>query len=75
MTDQAGTDTLVRMINQIASGFGFEPVEEGARHVAEHLRLYWHPSMRADLLASTCESAAGLSTVAHRALDQLRSLT
>ena len=45
-------DKLMRMANQIAAFFAHEGGERGAESVAEHLRKFWHPSMRAELLAA-----------------------
>ncbi len=45
-------DKLIRMANQIAAFFAHEGAERGAASVAEHLRKFWHPNMRAELLAA-----------------------
>ena len=41
---------LVRMSNQIAANFGHHPPDQAAAEVANHIRLFWPPSMRFELL-------------------------
>jgi len=41
---------LSRMANDIARNFCYEPPDRAAEKVAEHIRLFWAPSMRAELL-------------------------
>ena len=44
-------DTLVRMANQIAEFFDAMPEREQALHdIADHLRKFWEPRMRRQLL-------------------------
>ncbi|MBU6377581.1 MAG: formate dehydrogenase subunit delta [Gammaproteobacteria bacterium] len=52
-------DKLIRMVNQIAAFFAHEGAEQGAASVADHLRKFWDPRMRAELLAAV---AAGHAT-------------
>jgi len=40
---------MVRMVNQIADFFDAYPEAEAAPMVAEHIRNFWPPTMRADL--------------------------
>jgi hypothetical protein len=42
-------DKLVRMANQIATFFATQPGEDRADRVAQHLRDYWDPRMRAQI--------------------------
>lgn len=53
------SDKLIRMVNQIAAFFAHEGAEQGAASVADHLRKFWEPRMRAELLAAV---AAGHGT-------------
>lgn len=61
---------LVRMANQIAANFAHLGGEEAAAETAGHLRRFWAPSMRAELL----DAPAGdeLSAVARAAVEMLR---
>ena len=44
---------LVRMSNQIAANFRHHPPEQAAAEVANHMRMFWPPLMRSELLADT----------------------
>lgn len=64
--------SLVRMANQIASNVAHEPHDVAVRHVAAHLHDFWHPSMRAGLMAYVDAGGDGLGPIALEALNQLR---
>lgn len=57
---------LVMMANQIAANLAREP--DPAAATAEHIRLFWDPSMRRDILAHGPE---GLSDTAAAAIRKL----
>lgn len=42
---------LVRMANQIADFFSGYPNDQGVEEVRNHLRRFWDPRMRRDLVA------------------------
>ena len=44
------TEKLVRMANQIAGFFSHEGPERGAASTADHLKKFWDPRMRRQLL-------------------------
>jgi formate dehydrogenase subunit delta len=60
------TDTLVRMLNQIASNMAHEP--DPAWAVADHVELFWDPRMKRLIHA---HGAKGLSDTAAAALARL----
>ena len=64
--------SLVRMANQIADNAAYLPHDDAVARVAAHLRDFWHPSMRAVLLAYVDGGGAGLDPVPLEALDRLR---
>jgi len=64
-------DDLVRMINQIAEFFDAYPPDEAVAGVQQHVRKFWDPSMRADILAARDELAPRLHPIARAALDRL----
>ncbi len=69
------TTRLAAMANQIASFFATQRGESGALEVADHLRKFWEPRMRADLISkvdSDGAEAAGLSPLAAAAVAELR---
>lgn len=41
---------LVRMANQIAANFAHHPREQAVEEVANHLRMFWPPLMRRELI-------------------------
>ena len=44
-------EKLVRMVNQIEKFFAHQPPEIAIEAIADHLRKFWDPRMRAQLLA------------------------
>ena len=68
---QSGTDTLVRMINQIAANVSYQPADQAATQIATHINAFWAPSMRADLLAYVSAGGEGLDPVARDAVAEL----
>lgn len=65
---------LVAMANRIAEFFaGMPDRTEAVAGVATHLRQFWEPSMRAELLAHVGEAGSGgLHPLVAEALDGLR---
>lgn len=62
-------DQLIKMANEIASFWEGETGAKAADDVATHLRRYWEPRMRAQMI-QYCEQrhGAGLSDVARQAV-------
>ncbi|MBM3802076.1 MAG: formate dehydrogenase subunit delta [Acidimicrobiia bacterium] len=65
---------LVKMANDIASFFEAEPdTSKGARGAADHLKNFWDPRMRRQLLSYLDEQGgAGLKSIVLEALRQHR---
>lgn len=63
-------EKMVHMANQIATFFDTQPGDP-AEKVAGHLRDYWEPRMRAQLLEYIAAGGAGLNPAVTRAADQL----
>ena len=62
---------LVRMANDIASFFAAEPdKEQAARNVHAHLKRYWDPRMRAQIVAHYREGGEGLEGIVRAAGDK-----
>jgi formate dehydrogenase subunit delta len=59
-------EQLVTMVNDIAAFFhgASEGPEGAARSVADHLRRYWEPRMRHQIITHYAAGAAGLSALA-----------
>ena len=70
MSDDA-LQTLVRMANQIAANVAHHSYDEAVALVAEHLRSFWAPPMRADILAYLDAGGTGLDPIARDAVDRL----
>lgn len=67
-------ERLVAMANDIATFFECETDRAaGARAVAAHLRRFWDPRMRREILAHLGRGGAGLSALAREALTRLAS--
>ncbi len=64
-------DDLVRMVNQIAEFFDAYPADEARAGVQQHLRKFWEPSMRAQILDARAQLADRLHPIARVALDDL----
>lgn len=65
-------EKMVRMANQIAIFFKTLPGEDHPECVADHLRDYWEPRMRAQLLDHVAAGGDGLDEVVLRAADRLQ---
>jgi formate dehydrogenase subunit delta len=68
-------DLLIKMANEIGTFFaGTTDADAAARDVANHLRRFWEPRMRAQMLRYYEErGGAGLSDVAKAAVAQLHA--
>lgn len=70
------TDSLVRMANQIGDFFAAMPDrEEALEGIATHLKKFWEPRMRRELLAHVDASqGAGLHAMVADAIARHRAL-
>jgi len=65
-------DTLVRMANDIGAFFAAEPdKDEAVRSVCAHLKRFWDPRMRVQIVAHYGSGGAGLSDVSRAAVALL----
>jgi formate dehydrogenase subunit delta len=65
-------DKLVRMANQIADFFAPYAESEAVAGVEQHIRAFWTPGMRRDLLAFVDAGGTGLKPPVVAALVGLR---
>lgn len=63
---------LERMANQIAANFAGQPADQAAQAVADHLRRFWDPSMRRDLVEAHRNGRINVSGVVCDALAELQ---
>jgi len=67
MTDEI----MVHKANQIALFFATYPHEEGLPGVVNHLRMFWEPRMRRQIVAYVEAGGAGLHPLAEEAVRLL----
>lgn len=58
---------MVRMANQIAAYFEVYPEDRALDGVIDHIRKFWPPSMRDQLLAYTTQTSDDLHPLVRRA--------
>ena len=64
-------DKLVYMANQIGKFFASQGPEQAAAGTADHLRKFWEPRMRAEIVAHLRAGGAGMDPVVRLAVEQL----
>ena len=62
----------IRMINSIATHFGYLRAEQAAAAVADHVRRFWDPRMKQRLLLLVASDTRDLDPVAVTAAALLR---
>ena len=66
------SERLVSMANDIGAFWAAEPDKtEAARNVASHLKRFWDPRMRRQIVAYYREGGAGLDEIARSAVALL----
>ena len=63
---------LVHMANQIADYFKVMPDAEALKGAADHLRAFWTPKMRREIIAWLDNGGEGLQPLAVRAVGELK---
>lgn len=71
MAEHSTVDPVVRLAGEIAAQFEHRPVEETAGLIADHIRKFWDPSMRAALQVAV-ERGAELDPAVVAAAARLR---
>jgi formate dehydrogenase subunit delta len=64
-------DKLIYMANQIAKFFASQGPQRAILGTAEHIKKFWDPRMRSQILAHLQNGGAGLDPVALAAFEQL----
>ena len=62
----------IRLANDIAVQFHHLPAGEAAKAIANHMRMFWDPRMRADLVTRADSSTADLDPLVVEAVRILR---
>jgi len=71
----ASPDKLVYMANQIGKFFVTQKAGTAAEGIAEHVRKFWHPTMRQAILAHLEAGGAGLDPEVREAIALLKPAT
>lgn len=64
-------DKLVYMVNQITRNFAVQGEAKAIAATTEHLKLFWDPRMRREILAHLAAGGEGLEPVSRAALERL----
>jgi formate dehydrogenase subunit delta len=64
-------DKLIYMANQIAIFFESQGQEKAVTGTADHLKKFWDPRMRGQIVAHVKAGGSGLNPVARKAIEQL----
>lgn len=64
-------DKLVTMANQIGKFFAAQGEARAVPQIAEHLKKFWTPRMRAEIAAHLAAGGAGLDPLPRRAVESL----
>jgi formate dehydrogenase subunit delta len=64
-------DKLIYMANQIAKFFESQGQEKAVAGTADHLKKFWDPRMRTQIVAHVKAGGGGLDPVARQAIEQL----
>ena len=65
------SEHLVKMANQIGDFFGSQRHSDGAAGVADHIKKFWDPRMRAGIMEHVAHGGAGLNPLVLEALKLL----
>ena len=65
-------EKLVLMANQIGKFFASQPHGDALAAIADHLRIFWDPRMRATILAHLDKGGAGLDPLVLMAVQSLK---
>lgn len=66
-------ERLVTMANEIAAFFASEEPATAPENIANHLRRYWDPRMRAQIVAFVQAGGSGLAPEARAGVERLAS--
>jgi formate dehydrogenase subunit delta len=72
MSHENSPDKLVYMANQISKFFASQGETVAVKGTAEHLKKFWDPRMRAEILRHLAEGGSGLDPVARQAVEALQ---
>ncbi len=66
-------DKLVYMANQIGTAFNYQKDDDAVASIAQHIKAFWDPRMRAGILAHEAAGGQGLNPRVLAAVRALRA--
>jgi formate dehydrogenase subunit delta len=69
--NKSSPDKLVYMANQIATFFESQGQEKAVAGTADHIKKFWDPRMRTQIVTHIKAGGGGLDPVARKAIEQL----
>ena len=66
-------DRLIYMANQIGKFFAHRPADLAVADIADHLRKFWDPRMRSQIIGLLDQSGADFDPTVRRAVESLTS--
>jgi formate dehydrogenase subunit delta len=66
-------EKLTMMANQIGAFFKAQGEAEAPAAIADHLKKFWDPGMRADIAAHLASGGAGLDPLVRKAVELLKA--
>ena len=72
MSSDRSSDKLVYMANQIGKFFASQGEAKAPAAIAEHLKKFWDPRMRAGIVGHLEADGAGLDPLVREAVQRLR---
>jgi formate dehydrogenase subunit delta len=66
------SEQMVHMANQIALFFASYPKEEAVAGVTDHLKKFWEPRMRQQIIQYVASGGSGLHDLAKEAVQRLQ---
>jgi len=72
MSSHSTTEKLVYMANQIGMFFMTQDKTAASKNIADHIRKFWDPRMRKEIVAHLDAGGIGLDREARHAIEELR---
>jgi formate dehydrogenase subunit delta len=66
-------EKLTMMANQIGAFFKGQGEEQAPAAIADHLKKFWDPGMRKDIVAHLDSGGAGLDPLVRRAVELIKA--
>ena len=63
---------MVHMANQIALFFASYPKEEAVASITNHLKMFWEPRMRRQIIEYVASGGHGLNDLVQESVKQLK---